>query len=217
MGLFLFASAIKSKSPIEIATAIKNYTKSRNIIAKVLTFAEWSSTQNTHIDLHDIISQPISITSIYHPQNRWSVVIYNNCHFEEKEICEYLSFQLKTLISFIKILDSEVWYHIVFYNGNQVDQFCSSPEIYEKQEEFKFYKGNTKKLAFYFEIEEYKIIPYLNQLNSENRPDFLFKKAHEDDKYALGDEWIFIDFWKRLGIIYPSVMPEIIILHEEVF
>ncbi len=216
MGLFLFASAIKNKSSVEIATTIKYFTSRRNIIANVKSYSEWnSSIQNKGIDIHDIISQPISMTTIYQPRNRWSIVIFNNCHFEEKEISKFLSYHLQTIISLIEVLDSEVWYHYLFYNGKQVDQFCSYPEEYEKIEELPLFKGNKQKLAFYFDVDEQILSPYLIRLSPANRPEFLFKKAHEDDKYALGDEWIFIDFWKRLGIFYPSELPEIVIFHEE--
>jgi len=29
-------------------------------------------------------------------------------------------------------------------------------------------------------------------------------KACPDDEFALGDPWIIVDFWKRLGIPWPS-------------
>jgi hypothetical protein len=215
MGLFLFTSAIKNVSPEEIASAITTYAKRKDIIADVALYTEWVSSRNKlDIDIHNIISQPISMTSIYETQNRWSVVIYNNCQFEEKEISTYLSFELQTLISLIKVIDSEVWYHFLFYNGKVVDQFCSNPEEYEEAENFQLFQGNLKKLAFYFDVDEQTIAPYLIFITSENRSNVLFKKAFADDRYSLGDEWIFVDFWSRLGIEYPSFLPKIVILHE---
>jgi len=216
MSLFLFVTAIKNKSPVEISTAIKSYLTSRNIKADVKTFSEWTMyNQKERINIHDIISQPISITSIHSPQQKWSVVIYNNCPFDEKEVSKFLSIQLQTLISLIEVYDSEVWYHYLYFNGNQVDQFCSSPEEYEARENWDLLKGNIKKLSFYFEVEEHTIEPYFLQFNTENRARFYNKKAHVDDEHSLGNEWVFIDFWKRLGINYPSVAPEIVILHEK--
>jgi hypothetical protein len=70
-------------------------------------------------------------------------------------------------------------------------------------------------LAFYFEVEEQLIAPYLVFITSENRDDYIFKKAFANDTYSIGDEWIFIEFWKRLGIEYPNILPEIVILHED--
>jgi len=216
MGLFLFVSAIKNKSPIEIAAAIKSYLIHKDIIADVKSFSQWrASRQNKGIDMHDIITLPISMTSIFSPQNRWSVVIYNDCHFEEKAISKFLSVQLQTLISLIEVYDSDVLYHYLYYNGNQVDQFCSYPEEYEKKEDWDLFKGNAKKIAFYFEIEEQIIEPYLFQFSSENRINYQAKKAHMDDEYPLGNEWVFIDFWKRLGVKYPSDVPEVVIIHEK--
>jgi hypothetical protein len=216
MGLFLFVSAIKNKSPIEIAAATKSYLSHKNVIADVKSFSQWrTSRQSKGIDMHDIITLPISMTSIYSPQNRWSVVIYNDCHFEEKEISKFLSVQLQTLISLIEVYDSDIWYHYLYYNGNQVDRFCSNPEEYEKQEEWHLLKGNAKKFAFYFAVEERTIEPYLFQFSSENRINYPAKKAHVDDEYHLGNEWVFIDFWKRLGIRYPTEVPEIVIIHEK--
>ena len=216
MGLFLFVSAIKNKSPIEIATAIKLYLSHKNVIADVKSFSQWrTSRQNKEIDMHDIITLPISMTSIYSPRNRWSVIIYNDCHFEEKKISKFLSVQLQTITSLIEVYDSDVWYHYLFYNGNQVDQFCSYPEEYEKQGEWDLFRGNAKKIAFYFDVEEQLIEPYLFQFNSENRMSYQAKKAYADDQYPLGSEWLFIDFWKRLGVNYPSDVPEIVIIHEK--
>ena len=216
MGLFLFVSAIKNKSPVEIATVIKSYLIHKNVIADVKSFSQWrTSRQNTGIDMHDIITLPISMTSIYSPRNRWSVVIYNDCHFEEKKINKFLSVQLQTLISLIEVYDSDVWYHYLYYNGNQVDQFCSYPQEYEKKEDWDLLKGNAKKVAFYFDVEEQTIEPYLFQFSSENRINYQRKKAHMDDEYPLGNEWVFIDFWKRLGVNYPSDVPEVVIIHEK--
>jgi len=216
MGLFLFTSAIKNSALKDIARAITIYLKRRNITANVKLYSEWrSSTNITEFDIHNIISQPISMTSIYQPQNRWTVIIFNNCHFDEKEISLFLSLELQTLISLVEVLDSEVWYYFIFYNGKQVDQFCSNPEEYEQKENYGFFRGNLKKLAFYFEVEETSVAPYLRPVASESRTDLIFEKAFIDDTYSLGDEWIFIDFWKHLGIEYPSVLPEIVIFHEE--
>jgi len=216
MGLFLFTSAIKNKTPGVIAHAITEYLKRKKYFADVKLYSEWrSSTNNAEFDIHDIISQPISMTSIYKPQNRWTVVIFNNCHFDEKDISKYLSLELQTLISLVEVLDSEVWYHFIFYNGKQVDQFCSNPKEYEQKDKYDLFRGNVKKLAFYFEVDEQIIAPYLISITSENRSDFIFKKAFTDDNHSLGDEWIFLDFWKRLGIEYPSKLPDIVILHED--
>ena len=215
MGLFLFASAIKNKTLDEIANAIIKYLKRRNILADIKLYSEWTdSNKNRAIDIRNIISEPISITSIYQPRNRWTVVIFNNCHFDEKDISMYLSLELQTLVSLVEVLDSEVWYHFAFYNGKQVDQFCSNPEEYEKKEICSSFEGNIKKLSFYFEVDEQIIAPYLIPINSENRIDLISSKAHVGDRYTLGDEWIFIDFWKRLGIDYPTVLPHLVILHE---
>jgi hypothetical protein len=216
MGLFLFASAIKNKTLDEITNAITIFLKRRKILADIKLYSEWRDlNSNTSIDIRNIISEPISITSIYQPRNRWTVVIFNNCHFDEKDISMYLSLELQTLVSLVEVSDSEVWYHFTFYNGKQVDQFCSNPKEYEKKEIHSSFEGNIKKLSFYFEVDEQIIAPYLIPINSDNRIDLISSKAHVDDKYTLGDEWIFIDFWKRLGIDYPSTLPYQVILHEE--
>ncbi|MFX1497736.1 MAG: hypothetical protein ACFFBH_09435 [Promethearchaeota archaeon] len=215
MGLFLFASAVKNKSSVEVSASIKSYLARRNINTDVKSFSEWiDAKQKKDYDIHDVISEPISMTAVYPKLNNWSIVIYNNCHFEEKEISKFVSIQLQTLVSLIEVYDSDVWYHYVFFNGNQVDQFCSSPEEYENRENWNSLKGNLKKVSFYFDVEEQIIKPYFFQFNSENRSNYQFNKAHEDDRYPLGSEWVFIDFWKRLGIIYPSMTPEILIIHE---
>jgi hypothetical protein len=216
MGLFLFVSAIKNKSPEDIAAKISKYTKRRNIIADVKPFTEWmQADESSKIDIHNIISQPISMASIYQPINRWSVVIYNNCLYDEKEISKFLSLELQSLVSLIEVFDSELWYHFLFYNGNQVDQFSSYPEEYEKGEKIQFFKGNLRKIAFYFDVDESYISPYLIHIPPEMRSEYIFKKAYEDDTYALADEWIFIDFWRHLGIKYPTELPIMVILHED--
>ncbi len=40
MGLFLFVSVVKSKTPIEITASIKLYLKNQNAIASVKDFSE---------------------------------------------------------------------------------------------------------------------------------------------------------------------------------
>ena len=60
MGLFLFASAVKNKTSIEITASIKSYLIRNNVKTDIRSFSEWiDSKQKKDFDIHDIISQPI--------------------------------------------------------------------------------------------------------------------------------------------------------------
>ena len=216
MGLFLFVSAVKNKDPIELAAAIKLYLKPKNVISEVKKYSEWRTEAKTgKFDAHEFISQPIPITSIYLPHERWSVILYNNCPFDERDLSKVLSASLGTLVSLIEVYESDAWYHHLFLNGKIVDRFCSSPDQFEDRDTWESYQGNPKKLAFYFDVTEHLIEPYLRPLNTENLEEFFNKRAHVDDEFPLANEWVFVDFWKRLGIRYPSDPPELVIIHEE--
>ena len=63
--------------------------------------------------------------------------------------------------------------------------------------------------SYQLEIEQ-----YLFQFSSKNRELNYLRKLNPSDDYALGNEWFFVDFWKKLGIEYPKTNPQIILVHR---
>lgn len=43
--------------------------------------------------------------------------------------------------------------------------------------------------------------PYIVDVDSLPNPEV---KAHLTDESTLGNFWVFVDFWRRLGIVYPT-------------
>jgi hypothetical protein len=214
MGLFLFVAAIKISPMNELLKVIMTFLIHQRIRSTLMNGQEWRSyVKQNDTSPYNLSQEAPSLTSLHTTTNDWTVITFNNCPYDEKEACKYLSVELRTLTSLIQVYDSDVWYHHVYYNGKLVDQFCSSPEIYETREGSNRYEGNAKKLAFYFEVDEHIIAPYLVQFDSKSQKELENIKAHHDDEFPLKSEWIFLDFWKRLGIDYPKSFPDFVIMH----
>jgi len=94
-------------------------------------------------------------------------------------------------------------------------------EIERAREEW---RGNPEVIAAHFGVSAHVIRPYLAYQDDMPRqrtqsrfqeglqwlgvtkwkPSYETIKAFPEDEHDLGDTWVFIDFWRRLGIVYPE-------------
>jgi hypothetical protein len=84
--------------------------------------------------------------------------------------------------------------------------FCSRPCFWQNDAPADFqrtiaYDIEPSRLASAVGITAQSIQSYLVDVDALTD---LNAKAHADDQFALGDFWVFTDFWRRLGIVYPT-------------
>lgn len=212
MGLFLFVAAVNGKEPIEIAASIKNYLDQIGFRTEIKNIEKWREEIKIRSNF-DVIDPP-ALTAIFNQKNNFSTISFDNCSFQETEVCKNVSSQLNTIVSLIEVYDSSTWYHRLFQNGNIIDKFCNNPEEFESVETISKFKGNPSILSEIFGIDKLEIAQYMFQFTSENREGNISRKISPPDKYSLENEWFFIEFWKKLGIEYPKSSPQFVLLHK---
>lgn len=212
MGLFLFVAAVMSKDPIEIAASIKLFLDQTGFYSSVKKGTEWREEIKDQ-SYFDVIDPP-ALTAIFNPKNNFSCISFDNCPFQEIEVCRHISRQLNTVVSLIEVYDSSTWYHRLFQKGALVDKFCNNPQEFEGIDKSHEFKGNPNILSNIFGINQLEIEDYLFQFTSRNREFNYLRKVNPSDEYTLGNEWFFVDFWRKLGIEYPKTKPQIILVHK---
>ena len=212
MGLFLFVAAAKGKQPLEIVASIKIYLDQIGFKTEVKSAEKWREEIKNRGNF-DVVDPP-ALTAIFGLNNNFSTISFNNCSFQEIDVCKHVSSQLNTIVSLIEVYDSSTWYHRLFQNGNIIDKFCNNPEEFEGIEQADKYKGNPDTLSRVFGINKSEIKQYMFQFSSENRVANISRKINPSDEYSLENEWFFIDFWGKMGIKYPKNSPQFVMIHK---
>ena len=212
MGLFLFVAAVLSNEPLKIAASIELFLDGIGFHSKVKNATRWREEIKNHSDF-DVIDPP-ALTAIFPPKNNVCCISFDNCPFQEIEVSRHLSHQLKTVVSLIEVYDSTTWYHRLFQYGKLIDKFCNNPREFEGAETTNEFNGNAALLSKIFQVNQLEIQDYLFQFTPNNRDANFSRKIKNSDEYTIGNEWFFVDFWKKLGIEYPRISPQLILLHE---
>lgn len=155
-----------------------------------------------------------STVDLWAPRNGWIVTIWPTHFTGLNAVAQWLSGELTTLVSTIDVYDGDFWNHVLWRDGAEADRFSSWPDHFEadrheakrlKQE----WAGRPDVLAESFGVPENHITPYLIPPYSSGVFGWWMRrrKPFPDDTTELADIWIFIDFWRRLGIHYPDAPP----------
>ena len=212
MGLFLFVAALLSNEPLKIAASIEIFLEGVGINSRVKNAARWREEIKNRSNF-DVIDPP-ALTAIFPPKNNFCCISFDNCPFQEIEVSRHLSHQLNTVVSLIEVYDSTTWYHRLFQNGELIDKFCNNPSEFESTQKANEFKGNADILSKVFKVDKFEIQDYLFQFNPINRNENFSRKIDISDENYLGNEWFFVDFWRKLGIEYPRISPQLILLHK---
>jgi hypothetical protein len=159
---------------------------------------------------------------IFEQQNEWRVILwpeYFNVH--DFAICQAMSERLQTLVSTVHVYDDDYWAHGMFQNGVLIDKFCSIADYFAKEDAsarvlLEDWRGNADKVADAIGVTSGTVSRYMVSLSPRSQTRRLFGllsrtsppsgKAYADDTCPIDDFWVFTDFWRRLGIIYPENM-----------
>lgn len=211
MGHFLAISAIRDSNIDDVAEAVVQFALQHNVDCEL-------------IDAPADDEKPSRDTSIFAPSNGWITILwpeYFNSH--DFATCQRLSQQLKTVVCTVHVYDDDYWAHALFDSGEWIDRFCSVPDYFaendaDAQRLADEYKGNPSAFAERFSLVPDSIAGYFVQFPARQpRKSILsmFKRSHHqtptgkvvaDDEFEIENFWVFTDFWKRLGIVYPDDM-----------
>jgi hypothetical protein len=193
MGDFIAVTAFRTQSVESVARAAIEYIRGFQVSAEFVPSIEPLDLRN---DAH-----------IYQPPGDWIVTwwpYYFNVH--DFPLARVMAAENNWLISTVHVYDGDYWEHLCCSGPTELHAFCSSPTYWQNDSAEDYgrilkYDSTPTRLAEVFGIAPSTIQPYL--VDVEALPD-KEAKAHPDDEHSLANYWVFIDFWRRLGIPYPE-------------
>lgn len=213
MGNFLSVLAVRSRSCSDVSEALQDYFRGVDL---TVTRVSRSSAGD---ELHDI--------RVFTAADQWVAVLFPE-YFNARDLplARAVTRILNTNASLVHTYDSEYWAHFLLDRGNVIDQFCSRPHFFEQDsaghaKRSQLWSGDANRIASSLGGQEADVAAYLvhdptavaslpkqrgflsRLLGAKSKP-ALPRKAFPDDEFDLGNEWVFADFWRRMGIAYPE-------------
>jgi hypothetical protein len=203
MGGFISMTALRVTDPPAVAAAVARYGDTHGVPADVLPAAEVTSPD---------------IARVTPPADGWVIVDWPRYTTGLLKASRWLSAELAALTSAVNFYDGESWSHVVFEAGHVRDRYASDPhgmvsDWTSLAEAKGRWAGNPVVVARLFDRPVSEIAAYFVRPRMEwfrrllGRPSTLERKAWPDDHAELIDPWVFVDFWRRLGITYPESDP----------
>ena len=130
--------------------------------------------------------------TVYAPHNGWTTVVWPTYFSWHSEVARHLSARLRTVASSVDVYHSETWQHVVYDNGNLVDEYATDPsylvsDLDDPRAVARRWRGNPELVARHVGSTARAIGRHYRR----NRRSFGF------------DEWNFADLWADLGILFP--------------
>jgi hypothetical protein len=144
---------------------------------------------------------------VFAPVSGWTSVLWPphfNIHDIEAAIT--LSAATDTVISTMHVYDDAYWVHVLTRSGSIVDQFASRPTYFDPAPADAdrlraAFGGNAEVVAREVGVNADALRPYMRHLTDDQTTPVRFLA---DDEFAADDSWVFVDMWKRMGIVYPE-------------
>ncbi len=193
MGEFLAVSALHHRDVPEAVDAIHAYLASFDVQSLVAS------------------GEPVDARRdalLFRSTNDWTVVLWPY-YFTTCDIpaCVSISAALRAIVSTIHVHDDDYWTHLLMQDGRILDRFCSYPTMFvetpEEQQDIRVrWRGNAQQIGNLLSVPAARIEPYLRQMDAAHPlpPTRVFN----DDQFTLDNFWVFVDFWRQLGISYPA-------------
>ena len=149
--------------------------------------------------------------------NGWTTVSWPT-YFSDLPAVEFVSRDLGTVASTVRVHDGDYWTHSLFRNGDVLDRFATTPDYFtdDPAEIARLtvkYAGQPAVVAEAVGRPAEQIAPYFARVDladTEDEEGYHVEepelgKAFPDDEHELADPWVFVDFWRRLGPRYPDL------------
>ena len=207
MGLFLALSAVRTEDTDGVADAVVRYARSHGVEAAVAG-ADGRSASSRADEQPEATEGEARVV----PAGAgWSVLFWPDYFNGLGPASQWLSAELDVLTSAIDVYDGDLWNHLLFRRGVLIDRFSSIPDYFtrnrgEKARLRREWAGKPGTVGEAFGVPPDRIERYLIHTYTS----FLFGRAarnsrvNPDDVFDLGDVWVFVDFWRHLGIRYPD-------------
>jgi hypothetical protein len=186
MGGFMALTALPVSDTRAIADAIARYAAWHGVATDVLG--------------PDAVNDD-DVATVSPPEGGWAVVAWPTYFVGLEPAALWLSAQFGVVASALTFYDGDFWMHVACERGEYRDQFASMPDYFtedpaERAALRRRWAGDPATLAALFDRPAGVIAPYLVEPAA--------RTAFPDDGFDLDDPWVFVDFWRRLGITYPD-------------
>jgi hypothetical protein len=202
MGGFISMTALRVTAPATVAAAVVQYAAGHGVSAEVLPTSDAGSPD---------------VARVTASQGGWVIVDWPRYMTGLLKGSQWLSAELDALASAVHFYDGQSWSHVVFEGGEVRDRYASDPSSMVSEwtplaEAKRRWTGNPEVVARLFERSVADVAPYFPRhqtgwfvrfLKGSRR---LGVKAFPEDHAELVDPWVFVDFWRRLGITYPETL-----------
>lgn len=221
MGHFLAVSAFQTNAPDFVQRGIVEYCRLHAVVCEPRVPEPASDERRD--------------ACMYTPENGWTRVMWPAFfNIYDFELCRALASKLGLLASTVHVYDDDYWEHLFVRGSEEIHKFWSWPTYFaddptEAEALRAEWRGDPEALAALLAIPRERIAGYMVHLPLEAEPapatnrswlQRLFggrstvppatasRKAYTTDQFAIDDFWVFTDFWRQLGIIYPDPVDE---------
>lgn len=185
MGVFLAVSAFRRVDPAVLADALVTVAEGFGSSAEVVPAgpAEEDS------------------AAVFAPAGDWTVVVWpDRFNLHDVDTCVALTAALGTTVSTVHVYDDDYWTHAVVADGTVLDLFCSVPDYFDDDPVLAVrYAGRPDLVGEALGVDPALVGRYLQPAEKAGGA-----QARPGDEFTLDDFWVFTDFWRRMGISYPS-------------
>jgi hypothetical protein len=186
MGGFMALTALPVTDTAAVADAIARYAARHRVVAEVFG--------------PEIVNDD-DVATVSPPADGWTVLAWPTYFVGLEPAALWLSAWFGVVTSAVTFYDNDFWMHVACDRGEYRDQFASMPDRFTDEPDEvdalrRQWAGHPDTLAGLFDRPVADIAPYL----ARPQP----RTAFPDDVFDLDDPWVFVDFWRRLGITYPD-------------
>jgi hypothetical protein len=174
MGEFIAVTAVRTGDVGAVGSAVVRLARDHGVEADVL---------------RDEPADPAGAAVVHAAEGAFTVVSWP-AGVRAADVGGWLSRELDSQVSAVDVEIGASWQHVAFVKGEDRDRFSSRPG--------QGWVGDAVLLADLFDRPATGIAPYL--VTADRAAGFAFPA----DEFELDDVWVFVDFWKRLGISYPD-------------
>ena len=192
MGHFLTVTAFRSDSVPETARAISEFLLAHEV-------------------KHDVLASVPSVNDetdalLFAAPNQWVIVLWpGGFNVHDFPLASEIGRSRPWLISTVHVYDGDFWEHLAVQGPEQLHSYCSSPgywgDVPSELERLAGFQPDPGRFEAAANASSGVLRPYLVDAQSLTGDD---AKAHADDEFTLDNFWVFTDFWRRVGIIYPD-------------
>ena len=179
MGNFLAATSLRDTPVSELVPEIESWFSDRFVVC-------------AHADEG---TQPSSMDhlKVFEPANGWTTVLWPMFFGERHvDLARHLSGRLHTAVTSVDIYHSETWQHVVYDDGELVDEYGTDPSYLASPQDdrravARRWRGNPEAVARHLGGSAREVA----RVYRRNRRRWTY------------DDWAFVQMWEGFGIVYP--------------